>query len=101
MPGDHAMATDNDIVADLTKIVDLASFADDSIAHAAAVDGRAGSDFNVVMNDDLANLRNFDVALRAQHVAESVLPDDTAGMDYRSIADMRWVIEEPAPIVQL
>src|SRR5581483_9308950 len=47
---DDAMLADDTIVSDLTEIVDLGAIANDRIAHAAAIDPRARSDFDVVMD---------------------------------------------------
>ena len=62
---DHAMAADDDVVADLHEIIDLRALADDRVAIGAAVDGRAGADLDVVLDDDAADLRHLEVAARA------------------------------------
>ena len=54
----------DDVVADLHEIVDLGAFADDRVAIGAAVDRRPGADLDVVLDDDAADLRHFQMALR-------------------------------------
>ena len=61
----HAMPADRHIVADLDQIVDLGALADHGIADGAAVDGRIGADLDVVLDDDAADLRHFQMALSA------------------------------------
>ena len=57
------MPPDADIVANLHQVVDLGALADHGVAHGAAVDRGAGADFDVVLDDDAADLRNLAVAL--------------------------------------
>ena len=83
----QAMAADRAVVSDLHEIVDLSAFADHRIAGGAAVDGRVGSDFDVVLNDGPSGLRDFLVSLRRPQIAEPVLPDADAGMDDDAVAD--------------
>ena len=58
---DHAMSADRDVVSDLHEIIDLGAFADDRVAVGAAINRRVRADFNVVLDDDPADLRNFQV----------------------------------------
>ena len=54
---DDAMAPDRHVVADLDQIVDLGALADHGVADRAAVDGGAGADLDVVLDDDPADLQ--------------------------------------------
>src|SRR5439155_13499855 len=55
---------------------------------AAAVDGGAGADLDIVLDQDAAGLRYLDVALRAEEdEAVAVLSDAAGGMDQDVIAD--------------
>ena len=76
-----------DIVANLNQVVDLGALADDGIADGAAVDGCAGADFDVVLDDDPADLRHLEMSVAAHHKAEPVLPDIAARMDDDAVAD--------------
>ena len=73
------MATDDHVVANLTKIVDLGRLANDRIPDAAAIDRRAGTDLDVVLDDDAAGLRNF-LLCRVVDVTKAILPDAAPGM---------------------
>src|ERR1700733_8044160 len=85
---DNAMAADHAIMPDLAEVIDLGSLADHGVAHAAAIYSRAGPDLDVVMNDDAADLRNFDMPFGARHKAEPVLADMAGGMDQDTVAEM-------------
>ena len=58
------MAANDDVVADLHEIVDLRALADHRVAVCAAIDGHAGADLDVVLDDDPADLRHFEMAPR-------------------------------------
>jgi len=55
------MPPDRHIVADLDLIVDFRAFADDGVAQAAAVDRGRGADFDVILDDDPAGLRDLQI----------------------------------------
>src|SRR3989304_4498173 len=83
------MPADADIVAYLDQVVDLGALADHGVANGAAVDGGAGADLDVVLNDDASDLRHLEVALRSHYEAEAVLPDLAARMNDDAVADQR------------
>src|SRR5713101_5358460 len=84
-----AMAADHDIVADLNQIVDFGALADDRIAIGAAVDRGPRPDLDVVLQDDAADLRHFEMAAPAHHITEPVLSDAASRMNDDAIADQR------------
>src|SRR6266516_1828763 len=94
-PGDaglghqDAMATDHDIVADLNQIVDFGALADDRVAIGAAVDRGPRPDLDVVLQDDAADLRHFEMAAGTRHITEPVLSDAASRMNDDPIADQR------------
>src|SRR4029077_1147753 len=58
------------------------------IPQAAAVDGGAGADFNIVLDHDAAGLRHLEMAFGAKEdEAVAVLPDAATGMDQDVVAD--------------
>src|ERR1035437_1997449 len=85
----NAVPADADIVAYLDHVVDLAALADHRVANGAAVDGGAGSDLDIVLDDDAPDLRNLEVALRPHYEAEAVLTDLAARMNDDAVADQR------------
>src|SRR3972149_9329641 len=83
------MPADADIVAYLDQVVDLGALADHGVANGAAVDGGAGADLDVVLDDDAPDLRHLEVAIAPHHETEAVLPDLAARMDDNAVADQR------------
>src|SRR5271166_550233 len=83
----NRVPADDDVVADLNEIVDLRALADHRVAVGAPVDGHARADFDVVLNDDPADLRHLEMPARPQSEAEPVLADVRAGMDDDAVAD--------------
>src|SRR5579863_9155874 len=82
------MPADLAVVSDLALVIDLARLADHSVADAAAIDRRAGTDLDAVLDDDTAGLRNLQ--LRGVFgIAKTVLTDPAAGMNDHAIADQR------------
>ena len=88
------MPADGHIVADLDQIVDLGAFADHGVAQSAPVDGGAGADFDVVLDDHAPDLRHFQPLAAVGHVAEAVLADGAAGMDDDAVAEMLKRVKE-------
>src|SRR6185369_7954003 len=84
------------IVADLDLIVDFGALADHRIPQAAAVDGGAGANLDVVLDQDPAGLRHLQMALGAEEdEAIAVLPDAAGGMDQDVVADQRELDRSP------
>src|SRR5205807_297556 len=81
-----AVTTDRNIVSDLHEVVDFGAFADDGIADRAAVNGGAGPDLHVVLDDDATDLHDLAVRALRPDVTETVLPDRAARMDDHAIA---------------
>ena len=85
----HRMATDDDVVADLHQIVDLRPLADHGVAVRAAVNRYAGADLDIILNDDAADLRHFEMPPRPKGESEAILSDMRAGMNNHPVADQR------------
>ena len=83
------MPADRDVVTNLHLIVDLGALADHGIAAGAAIDRRARTDLDVVLDNDAAELRNLDQAALARDEAEAVLADARPGVDRDTVADER------------
>src|SRR6266540_4551193 len=84
-----AVVTDHDIVTDLHKVIDLGAAADDRRAERAAVDARVGADFDVVLKNDVADLRDLEVPALVEDVSKTVRADDHAGVNADPRADLR------------
>lgn len=70
--GDDYIFSELAVVADVNEIIDFCALADASFVEGSAVDGRVGSDFDVVFEDEAPDLRGLLVAssLRIADVAE-------------------------------
>src|SRR5262249_45665199 len=86
---DHAMSADLDVVGDLHKVVDFRAFTYYRRSERAAIKRRVASNFDVIFNHNLAELRKFDVAAVRKYVSESVGPYDDARVKNHSMADHR------------
>ena len=56
---DEAARPDDDVVADLDQIVDFRALLDPCAAEARAVNGRVGTDFDIVVDLDDTDLRDL------------------------------------------
>src|SRR5260370_1644751 len=77
------------MVATRNQIVVLGSLADDGVAIGSAVDRGPRPDLDVVLQDDAADLRHFEMAARTHHITEPVLSDAASRMNDHAIADQR------------
>ena len=83
------MTANHDVVADLHEIVDLRALADHGVAVRAPIDRHPGADLDVVLNDDAADLRHFEMPPRPEGEPEAVLADMRAGVNDHPVADQR------------
>ena len=67
-PNDH-------VVRNLDQVVDLGAFADKRRSRRSTVDGGVGADLDIVLNNNTAHLRDFQMAVSTWHKAEAVLSD--------------------------
>src|SRR4030095_6644614 len=87
---EQAMPADGHIVADLDLIVDFGALAYDRVAQAATVNGGAGADLDIVLDQHTARLRQLQMPFRPKkNEAVAVLADAAAGMDQHVVADQR------------
>ncbi len=87
---EQAIPADRHIVADLDLIVDFGALPDHGVAQRSAIDGGAGADFHIVLDQHAAGLGHFHMALGAEEdEAIAVLADRAAGVDEHVIADQR------------
>jgi len=84
---DNAMPSDRDVVRDVNEIVDLGALSDHRIAARATVDRRAGTNFNIILNNHSANLGDFQMPTFAGQIAESVLADMHARVNDDSVTE--------------
>lgn len=77
---DDAVLAHCDIVCNLDEIVDFSPLLDQGPAERRAVDRHIGSQFNVVFDDDDAELRDLMMEAMMLHVSESVGSDHGSAM---------------------
>src|SRR5262249_57884409 len=74
----HAAATDLHVVPDLYQIINHRAGADHGVPRGAPVDRRIGTDLDIVLDDDAAELRHLDEPPGIKREAEAVLTDADA-----------------------
>jgi len=80
------------IVADGNQVAHFCTVTDDGIAESAAVDGTVGADFDIVFDENAANLGDFVMNAAVGGIAETILADYGAGMDNDAIANSATVV---------
>src|SRR5262245_13704794 len=83
------MLSNDDVVTDLYQVVDLGSPANNSGAKRASIDGCVRANFDVIMNDDVANLRHLAVDAFVEDIAKTIRTDDRSGVDADALANVR------------
>src|SRR5690606_18406852 len=66
---------------------DFRAFAYDGVPNRTSIDRRSGANFNVVLDDDAADLRDLRMPSRTHDITEAVLTDPAAGMKDHPVAD--------------
>src|SRR5262249_55245319 len=82
-----SVLSDLDVVGDLNQVVELDAATDHGGFQRTAVDAGVGSDFDVIFNNNAADLRKFHVAVAIFYVAEAIGSDHGAGMNDDVISD--------------
>src|SRR5688572_25020368 len=88
------MLPDFHVVTNLYQVIDLGPLAYDRFPQRSAVDRRAGSDFDVVLDPHDSNLRNFVVLALIQGEAVTVRANDNARMDDAATANPRPIVDD-------
>jgi hypothetical protein len=89
LTGYDAMASNNNVVADLNEVVDLGSRSNNRIANPAPIDGRSSSNLDILFNCNNAELRHLEMPGCAHDETKPVLADVTTRMYDDSIANDR------------
>src|SRR5262245_27201345 len=75
------------VVADLNQVVDFGALADDRRAKCTAVHADVGTDFDVVADDYVPDLRDLTMDAGVLDVAEAIRANYRAGMNADALAD--------------
>lgn len=81
------MFADGRAVSDGDEVCELGASADACFAHCGAFDGATGAEFDIVVNDHDAVLRNFVMRPGVRRVAESVVPDHGVGVQGDAVTE--------------
>src|SRR5207245_7694870 len=92
--GDNTVAPDLHVVGDLNEVVNLGPLADQGGPKRASVHGGVASDFDIILNDDLPELRELVIPALGKNVTEAVGPDHGSGVKDYAIADARLRIHD-------
>lgn len=86
--GHNGVVPYHDIMRNLAKIVDFHSVADDGRFHFRPVNGSACADFDIVSDDDIADMLDLlPSSVRLRGVSETVRTDYGIGMDNHIVTD--------------
>src|SRR5688572_20761243 len=88
------MLPDFHVVTNLHQVIDLGPLAYDRFTQRSAVDRRASSDFDVVLDPHDSNLRNFVVLTLIQGEAVTVRANDDARVDDAATANTRPIVDD-------
>ena len=80
-----AVFTNGDIVPDLHQVIDLGALADQRSAKSRTIDRTIGSDFNIVLQNYVSNLRDFLMTAPDEFVSKSVTSNHNARVKSHSI----------------
>src|SRR5262249_40743680 len=72
---EDAVPTDARVVPNLDQIINLGALPDDGVGQGAAIDAGIGPDFDAVLKDNAAQLRDFIVPGGRADIAEAILSD--------------------------
>src|SRR5579859_1902647 len=93
LPHDKAMAPDNDVMGDMDQVVYLRPFPNNRRAQSATINSCIGPNFNIIADGYIAQLKHFSVAPFVQDVAETIRPDDSAGVYDHAPPDARLPVK--------
>jgi hypothetical protein len=88
------VATDSAVVRDHDEIVDLGASAEPSRAKRAAIDGGAGTDFNVIADFDSPQLRRLDVTAILESVTKTIRSEHRIGVNGHSVPENGPIVED-------
>jgi hypothetical protein len=63
LTGNHAMASDSRVVADLNQIINFRPFTNHGIPERSAINSGIRADLDAILNQDTAKLRDFHMAI--------------------------------------
>ena len=83
--GETAVLSDHNVVRDLDKIIQLRATFDERFRKRRPINRRIGTNFDIIFNNDSADLRNFVVSVADRREPEPVAPNNSAAVDNHSV----------------
>ena len=80
------MFADLHVVPDLDQVINFRPFADDCRLECPAINRHVRADFDVVADDDVADLRHLTMRAAIEHVAEAVRANYRSGVNPHALA---------------
>ena len=90
---DQTMTANRDIVGDMDEVIDFCTLTNDGGAEGAAIDGRVRANLDVVVDDDVTDLKDFPMAALIEHVTKAVGANNGTGVDGDAMTDLRLAVK--------
>ena len=82
------------VMCNLTKVIDFDTFSNKRRTHCSAVNGAIGTNFNVILNDDISDLRNFLIhPVLIWCITKSVRTNHRTGMNDHVLSNLTICID--------
>jgi hypothetical protein len=75
LPRNQTMTTHHNIMGNMDHIIELRALADNGVTNSAAINRNIRTKFDMVLNDNASNLRNFCMTLPPNGKTKSILAD--------------------------
>lgn len=82
-----AVFSDNIIMPDMDKVIDLGALADDRTVNGCSVNTGVAADFDIIANNDVPCLKDLGMLSFARDIAKAITADDTASLEDDPVTD--------------
>ena len=80
---DNAVSADVHVVRHVNRIIDLGACSDRGVSHGTPINRRVGADFDIVTDDDIAELPHLQMTFRSSDKSKAVLSNLRSRMNDR------------------
>src|SRR6185369_8210729 len=87
------MFADGDVMSDVDEVIDFGARPDGRGPKRAPIDGRVGPNFDVIMNDNLAELKNLAMTSFIENVTGAIRAKDRSCVNSDTVTDAGFLIE--------
>ena len=78
---------DDIVMANMDKVIDFGSLADDRTVNGSTVNTSIAADFDIIANDDVPRLKDLGMLSFARDIAKAITADDTASLEDDPVTD--------------